>query len=1432
MNDKNVHKNSTIKILLCTALILAGIAFLHPQIAGSLEWTDPTLSPSSPIRAVHFTELRSQVNNQRFLCGLGAYSFTDSIVSKTTPIRKLHLDEIKESIEQISTNGSVSRTPPAMPSIGVISAGSTVISLNHISDLRGALSNTTCCGDGICQAADETTANCPGDCLCTYSPSYGTTCGEMGCPGGSVLITQTAIEGEILCPNKYSCENKPSLCCSYFLSAAGCGDGIHCGETQSMTEKVGQGCVVPDNEKYLCGADESCCTYDTTDLGCGAIVDGFPYPFYTRVYQSVDTTHPQCVDKIVTVDNEADCCDYKYADGCGTTLVDSDTNVHNSCDGTTYDEGTWVECTWSDTFPIDCAPTIVSDENSANCCTYTEISTCIDKFDPIVPITYVAVTKQTVSEDAANPDCDQIVTEEEFHDDCCGYNTTRDECESSTNWVQYTDADNTDCPSKSVTKNTSIDDINNLCCSYEDPVVTCGGQCNGRGLAYPLGTKVICTSAGNLNCNDIVTTSPNDDDCCGFDTETGCGGKFDTLEAACGGDGTYSMSDLITCKVSATMRGAGCDDVITDQEVDSDTCCQYSTGGLGCGADCNGTVYPADTKVTSCEISSTGFCPEVIGTEENHDDCCQFVTDTAWQCGGTCGSQTFAPNEAYKCTNPTINVALCADGITAIIADTATSTTECCNYTTTSGCGLTCEGNLHTAIESVTCQISTVTGCPTIETATSTLACCGYTNIQGCNLECNNINYGANEWIDCNEVTPDSMKAFGCTDQLDTGSPVTNASTCCNYVSNTGWGLTCGGTSYPAYYWVTCQTSAVADCDDIIDNATDKTDTYCGYIYNSGYAQTCDGITYGTEEYTECKKKTIGAPGDADPYCDDVLVNGPTFNGDGTYCQYSEVDSYAGCGVNCDGTDYPISDYVICKTSLTGNPGCDAPTVTRLDTDDPSCCVSAEYTTTQGCGIDCGNVTTYADTDLITCTSIPSKPSCPVTVNKDIGSETCCTDYMTTEGCGVSCDGGTTFYDDHKYVTCYDSPTAGCDKTPVIASNSADLCCNFQTNESCGLSCESTSYDDTTLVKCQTSTLSGCTASTLISSVPYDVSCCNWSDWENYGGGTGCGMSLTVPDIARLAAGPTSCSVIQNLQARIPTNPNCLITTRCENDCGKCIYAADASNPYQSCDYSPSCLGRGTQYCASTNDWGACEQSLCFPLTTLACDYLPIPGDDSDPYIQHDYKICDPCGDQYGACSCGHHPLNNTLDSFACLDAYAPCPTDFDTNYYSCDNGKLKINGELAPIDNCPGIRNCVDHEWSSTCTFQKTFGTPLSYKGSCTIEAPDGSKHTGAYRINECGTDYFLDGSNNPICYCQGDIAGICQPFDDCKDKDGVFKCQPDGTLGTCEAISEGKYSWCGKWLARGEEGTTGQCDTLCTMLLSNKSKTYNRCGRMEDCN
>lgn len=1426
MNEKNEHKNLRIKILLFTAIILAGIAFLHPQIAGSLEWTDPTLSPSSPIRAVHFTELRSQVNNQRLQCGLGTYSFSETIVSKTTPIRKSHLDEIKEAIDQISTNGSVPRTPPSTPNIGTINAGQTAISLNHINDLRTALANTTCCGDGICQVADETTVNCPGDCLCTYTPSSGTTCGEMGCPSGSVLITQTATEGPVLCPDKYSCENKPSLCCSYFLSAVGCGDNIHCGETQSMTEKVGQGCIVPDNERYLCGADESCCTYDTTDLGCGATVNGTTYPFYTRVYQTTDAVHPQCLDKIVTVDNEADCCSYKYAEGCGSNLDDGAGTTYASCNGTTYDEGTWVECTWSDTFPVDCTPTIISNENSANCCNYTETSTCIDKFDPAIPATYVGVTKQTVSEDVTNPDCDPTITEEEFHDDCCGYNTTRDECESSTNWVQYTDADNADCPSKSVTKNTSINDASNICCNYGDPVVTCGGQCNSRGIVYPLGTKVICTPAGNSNCEDIVTTNPNDDVCCGFEDKTACGGKFSPSEEACGGDGTYSPSDLISCKVSATMRGAGCDDVITAQEVNSDTCCQYSSGGLGCGANCNGTVYPADTKITTCEVSATGFCPEVISTEENHNDCCQFVTDATWQCGGTCGSQTFEPNEAYKCTRPTINVALCNDATTAIVADAATSIAECCNYTTASGCGITCDGNTHTAIENVTCQTSAVAGCPTIETATSTLGCCTYNNIQGCDLECNGVNYGANEWIDCNEVNPPSMTAFGCTDQLDADSPVVNANACCNYASNSGWGLSCNGTSYPAYYWVTCQTSAVTDCDDIVDNAADQTDTYCGYTYSSGYAQTCAGITYSAGEYTECKTKSVGAPGYADPYCDEVLVSGPTFDGDGTYCQYSEVAPYQGCGVNCAGTDYPVSDYVVCRTSLTGNPGCNAPTLTRLDTDDPSCCVPAEYTTTQGCGIDCGNVTTYADTDFITCVSIPSKPSCPATATKDIGSLTCCTDYTTTEGCGISCDGGSTYYADNKYVTCYDSPTAGCNKTPVIASNSSDLCCNFQTDESCGLACESTSYPDTTLVKCRTSAVTGCTASTLISSTPYAESCCNWSDWENYGGGTGCGMSLTLADIARLAAGPTSCSVIQSLQAKIPTNPNCPIATRCEDNCGECVYAADASNPYQSCDYSPSCLGRGTQYCAATNDWGTCSYSLCSPLTTLSCSYLPIPGDGSDPYIQHDYKICDPCGDQYGACSCGHHPLNSDLDSFTCSDAYAPCPTDFDSNYYSCDAGRLKRNGELTPIHNCPGIRSCINNEWSSTCAWQRTFGTPFSYKGSCTLSAPDGSLQTGAYRINECGTDYFRDGNNDPICYCQGDVTEACKPFDDCTRNDGVFKCQADGTYGTCETLTEGLYKkWI--WHPRGEEGTSGNC----SVFWVSDPCIYDHCGKMIGC-
>lgn len=59
-------------------------------------WTDPALTPgTTPIRKLHVEELRSCVSEVYTYCGSGAPSFTDPALTLSTPIRKVHVDELR-----------------------------------------------------------------------------------------------------------------------------------------------------------------------------------------------------------------------------------------------------------------------------------------------------------------------------------------------------------------------------------------------------------------------------------------------------------------------------------------------------------------------------------------------------------------------------------------------------------------------------------------------------------------------------------------------------------------------------------------------------------------------------------------------------------------------------------------------------------------------------------------------------------------------------------------------------------------------------------------------------------------------------------------------------------------------------------------------------------------------------------------------------------------------------------------------------------------------------------------------------------------------------------------------------------------------------------------------------------------------------------------
>jgi Subtilase family len=108
----------------------------NKALATTVVFTDVTLTAgTTPVKAVHFTELRTAVNAVRLLNGTGGFPFTDPTLNASTAVKRIHLTELRGALDEV-------RTPLGLPSYPytdpTIAAGSTPIRRAHIHDLRVA----------------------------------------------------------------------------------------------------------------------------------------------------------------------------------------------------------------------------------------------------------------------------------------------------------------------------------------------------------------------------------------------------------------------------------------------------------------------------------------------------------------------------------------------------------------------------------------------------------------------------------------------------------------------------------------------------------------------------------------------------------------------------------------------------------------------------------------------------------------------------------------------------------------------------------------------------------------------------------------------------------------------------------------------------------------------------------------------------------------------------------------------------------------------------------------------------------------------------------------------------------------------------------------------------------------------------------------------
>ena len=105
-------------------------------VSGS--FTDDPLRPGvTPVKAVHFTELRTRIDALRSAAGLPRFSWTDPVLrAGVTRVRRVHLLELRSALAE--AYGAAGRAAPRWTDASPAS-GSTPIRARHVTELRAAV---------------------------------------------------------------------------------------------------------------------------------------------------------------------------------------------------------------------------------------------------------------------------------------------------------------------------------------------------------------------------------------------------------------------------------------------------------------------------------------------------------------------------------------------------------------------------------------------------------------------------------------------------------------------------------------------------------------------------------------------------------------------------------------------------------------------------------------------------------------------------------------------------------------------------------------------------------------------------------------------------------------------------------------------------------------------------------------------------------------------------------------------------------------------------------------------------------------------------------------------------------------------------------------------------------------------------------------------
>ena len=107
-------------------------------VAVSTSFTDDPIVPGvTPVRAIHFAELRVRIDALRAAAGLERFGWTDPILTAgATPVRRVHLLELREALA--AAYRAAGRAAPGWTDASPV-AGATPIRAAHLMELRAAV---------------------------------------------------------------------------------------------------------------------------------------------------------------------------------------------------------------------------------------------------------------------------------------------------------------------------------------------------------------------------------------------------------------------------------------------------------------------------------------------------------------------------------------------------------------------------------------------------------------------------------------------------------------------------------------------------------------------------------------------------------------------------------------------------------------------------------------------------------------------------------------------------------------------------------------------------------------------------------------------------------------------------------------------------------------------------------------------------------------------------------------------------------------------------------------------------------------------------------------------------------------------------------------------------------------------------------------------